>query len=661
MGRSWWRLALLLLLLSGLFAGLRGISALAEPPQVAAIATDRVVVVGVTGRTALSPVDEAVLGGRLDEAQVGSVSIRPRYVGSCAAAGWTTLGAGRRANEGGLCDPQVADGKVTDWAARTAAAAERNGDAQLGTLAASVDGCVAAVGPGAALAAARPDGTIADYRSAEAFVAGGMAIRCPITLIDAGELSDPIISTLAGNDELTLIVTGIGPSPGSDDPSLQLIYRLGTTFPGWLTSASTRREGIVTLTDLTRTLIDFGRPPDAGPPLTVDGSPLAVDQAELTLDDVNAHLRAVAALSDAIPAAYLILGSLGAVVVAIGVISLRRQRPDISQLMWTVAASISSAMLLTGLVPWERSGSPIVALGAAIAVGWALVTVAALLIGRLLTIPPVIAAAGITVAALTVDAALGGPLQPGSLMNSRPIFGLRWYGFGNTTFAAYATSGLFVAGFLAHRLLAAGRRRAAVIAVAAIGFGIVICQGWPSMGSDFGGVIALTAPVLWLTLAISGVSMTWPRVLAVGCSAVIAISAISTLDWLRGPDRRSHLGNFVQRILDGDALDVVSRKAVASAETIASPLGIGSLIFSAAVFYLAFRYVAPQVGEEFSTVRPVLVALLATGILGSVLNDAGISVWLTVSILVAVTMTWFWVDQRYRPARTEHRRAAVRR
>ena len=34
---------------------------------------------------------------------------------------------------------------------------------------------------------------------------------------------------------------------------------------------------------------------------------------------------------------------------------------------------------------------------------------------------------------------------------------------------------------------------------AAIGFGIVICQGWPSMGSDFGGVIALLAGVLTIT------------------------------------------------------------------------------------------------------------------------------------------------------------------
>ena len=58
----------------------------------------------------------------------------------------------------------------------------------------------------------------------------------------------------------------------------------------------------------------------------------------------------------------------------------------------------------------------------------------------------------LNMAAFTVDAALGGPMQHGSLLNSRPIYGLRWYGFGNVTFAVYATSGLLFAGYLAHRI-----------------------------------------------------------------------------------------------------------------------------------------------------------------------------------------------------------------
>ena len=117
-------------------------------------------------------------------------------------------------------------------------------------------------------------------------------------------------------------------------------------------------------------------------------------------------------------------------------------------------------MMLTGLVPWQNSDSPLLTLSLP---GRRLVgdAAAAFALGRLVQVPPVIVAVAITVAAFTVDAALGAVLQSGSMLNSRPIFGLRWYGFGNVTFAAYATTGLFLAGYLAHRCwppVSAGRR-----------------------------------------------------------------------------------------------------------------------------------------------------------------------------------------------------------
>ena len=242
------------------------------------------------------------------------------------------------------------------------------------------------------------------------------------------------------------------------------------------------------------------------------------------------------------------------------------------------------------------------------------------------------------------DAALGAVMQPGSLINSRPIFGLRWYGFGNVTFAAYATAGLLLAGYIAHRFLGADRRGAALAAVGVIGFGIVICEGWPSMGSDFGGVIALTPAVLWLILALSGIKITWPKLLAIGGAAVLAVAVISVLDWRRGPDRRSHLGNFVQRILDGDALDVISRKAVASVETIFSILGIGSLLIGILLWIVIFKYLVPRISPEFTTVRSTLIAVLIVAILGTLLNDGGISVWLTVTGQIATVMGWFFFD-----------------
>ena len=318
----------LLLLLAGVFAGLRWVATLPEPPQPSPIFTDQVVVVGVTGRPQLNEVDRQVIGSRSEEVQAGAVSIRTRYLGECAAAGWATLGAGRRTTVDEACSVEVRDGAVVGWDRYVAAAAARRGDARLGTLAGAVNGCVAAVGPGAALAAARPDGTLAAYATVEEFVGQGMATTCPITLVDAGDRSDEVITRLAADETRTLVVTGIGPAPGSDDPAPQVFYRVGTTFPGWATSASTRRTGIVTLTDLTRTLVDFGAGPGAPAATTIDGSPLAVDRATITPDGVADHLAAVAALSDAIPGAYVVLCSLGGLLVAVGMVgALRRRRP----------------------------------------------------------------------------------------------------------------------------------------------------------------------------------------------------------------------------------------------------------------------------------------------------------------------------------------------
>ena len=639
-GRRGW--ILLLIVLGAVFVGLRGIHALADQPEESAIFTDRVVVVGVTGRPNLTPADRVVLSSHLGDAQAGAVSIRPRYVGDCAAAGWTTLGAGRRAAVGGLCTPQVESGKVTDWSARQAAAAARRGDAQLGTLAGSVKGCVAAVGPGAALAAAEPDGSVGAYQSPQEFLAGGMKTNCPITIVDAGPLSDQIISQLANRKDITLIVTGVGPNPGSDDPSLQVIYRLGTTLPGWLTSASTRRDGIVTLPDLTRTLIDFGGP--ASSSVAVDGSPFAVYDANLTVDGIDAKLSSIAALSDAAPIGYIALGLAGAVLFVIMVFWVVRGKFKLPKLILTLGGVLAAAMMLTGAAPWQYSDSPALFLSVLVALWLVILTPLALLVGRLASVPNIIAATAITVAAFTVDAALGAVMQPGSMLNSRPIYGLRWYGFGNVTFAAYATAGLVLAGYIAHRCLAVGRRGAAMAAVGAIGFGIVICEGWPSMGSDFGGVIALTPAVLWLMLGLSGVRMTWLKVLAIGGSAVLAVAVISILDWRRGPDRRTHLGNFVQRILDGDALDVISRKAVASAETIFSIVGIGSLLIGVVLWIVIFRFVVPRISSEFSTLRSTLIAALIVAIVGTLLNDSGIFVWLTVTAQITVAMGWYFFD-----------------
>jgi hypothetical protein len=356
--------------------------------------------------------------------------------------------------------------------------------------------------------------------------------------------SSPTTSSgLAERSDLTLIVTGIGPPAGSRDPSLQALYVLPATA-GWLTSPSTRRDGIVNLTDLTATLIAAGGRTE-GSPARVDGSAFKLRTQIVTATAAQDHLKAVAALSDAAVRADAALGVGGAILLVVLIVSVTAGRLAVARPILQWGTVLPATMLLTGAVPWNATRWPVLVLLATLA-GWSIALTVAVLAGaKCLRMPFAMVAAAVTVTAFTVDAALGGVLEPGSMLNSRPVNGGRWYGFGNVTFAVYAAATLVLVGYLAHRLRATGHRRAALIPVAVIGFGVLVCEGWPSMGADFGGVLALTPALLWLLLVLADIPITWPKLIAIAGSALLLVAAISWLDWRRGPTARTHLGKLL--------------------------------------------------------------------------------------------------------------------
>jgi hypothetical protein len=627
------------------FLGLRSMRGLQPEPVAAPMPTGTVVVVGVTDRSSLTGSDRVLIDSHSNAVQFAAVSVRPRYIGDCAAAGWATLGAGRRASVNGLCDPRVERRRVTDWPQRLAATAAHHGDAALGTLAASIPGCVAAVGPRAALAAARPDGTVAHYDTVEQFLAQDLATPCPLTLIDAGRQSSHIITALANRPHVTVVVTGIGPPTGSGDPSLQALYILPAAAAGWLTSASTRREGIVNLTDLTATLIAAGGREAPGGPAPVDGSPLEVRTEIVTAAAAQAHLEAVAALSNAAVRADAVLGVSGAILLVLLIASLIARRFAIARPILEWATISPATMLLTGAVPWNATRWPTLVLLMTLA-GWSIALTVVVFTGaKRLNVPFAVVGAAVTVTAFTIDAALGGVMQPGSMLNSRPVNGGRWYGFGNVTFAVYAAATLVLVGYLAHRLQATGHRRAALASVAVIGFAVVVCEGWPSMGADFGGVIALTPVLVWLLLSLADIPITWPKLVGAAGSALLLVAVIAWLDWRRGPTVRTHLGSFFQRVLDGDAVNIIIRKAVAAADSMLNPLGMSTLVVGVVVWVILFRRLLPALRTGFTTLHTVAVAALGVAILGTAVNDGGITVWQTVTLAFTITASALWVDR----------------
>jgi len=155
----------------------------------------------------------------------------------------------------------------------------------------------------------------------------------------------------------------------------------------------------------------------------------------------------------------------------------------------------------------------------------------------------------------------------------------------------------------------------------------------------------LTPALLWLLLRLADIPITWPKLVAAAGSALLLVAAISWLDWRRGPTARTHLGAFFQRVLDGDALDIIIRKAVAAAGSILSPLGMGSVFVGVIVWILLFRLLLPALATEFTTLHTVAVAALGVAILGAALNDGGITIWYTLTLAFTVTVSALWVDR----------------
>jgi hypothetical protein len=442
---------------------------------------------------------------------------------------------------------------------------------------------------------------------------------------------------LAGREGVDVIAMGVGPQPGAGDSGLAVIYRLGAKPAGWLTSSSTRQVGVVTLADVTRSLIELEHAPAAQDALPVDGSPLQVLPASLVAGDEETRLSGAAAGPAALVTAYLVLGAalafLLVTAVAGGVF-----RPAAARWARAMAAVLPATLTLTGSAPWHYSSSPDLLLSLLVLGLSVVLTASALAAARWFALPVAVSGAGIGMAAMTTDAVLGGLMQRGSMLNLRPFDGGRWYGFGNITFAAYAAVTLVVVGYAASRFERAGRPRIGLLVAGLVGAGAAMADGWPSMGADLGGVASLTPPLVWLLLSMSGRKVSWRTVLLSGGAAAAVATVIAWLDWLRGPGARSHLGAFVQRVLDGDAGHLLLRKALSAAQTLTTPVGLTLIVLGVLIWVLIFTRLLRDTPQEFPAVRSVAVAVLATAILGTLLNDSGVSVWATATGAFFVTV-----------------------
>jgi hypothetical protein len=462
-----------------------------------------------------------------------------------------------------------------------------------------------------------------------------------------------------------VVVTGLADSGRT--PHLQLAAASGPGFgPGWLRTSSTRQTALVQATDVTPTLLALL---DVPAPAGLVGSPLRT--LTVAAGDAPAasgeRLRKVLDLDQAAQQVRPLVGPFftGLVLAQIllyglAAVALRHRWTEGAArsrvLAWVrrlalVFGAVPVSTYLANTVPWWRSSSPLAVVVLVVA-GYVAVlsTLAQLGPWRRSFLGPLGAVAGLTSAVLAVDILTGSRLQTSSLMGLQPVVAGRFYGFSNVAFALFATGALLLATALADGLVrrdvrrdvhpdgrrdgrrdgrTAGRRAAAAV-VAGVGLVATALDVSPAWGSDFGGPIAMVPAFAILTLLVLGLRLSWRRLLLIAVGTVAVLTAVSVADWMRPPEDQTHLGRFVQTVIDGGALQVIARKGEQNLTILASsPL---SLLIPFAAVFVALVLMRPsswgaralqRAYDRSPTLRHGLVCLLVLLGIGFAVNDSG--------------------------------------
>ncbi|MFF3670890.1 hypothetical protein [Microtetraspora malaysiensis] len=620
---------------------------------------------------------------------------------TCPVSGWLTVSAGQRAGTAGNdCAatpvPQAGpDGSATipgwdEFAAyqRTQSYGGRIG--LLGQTIVAAGGKVAAIGPGAALGAADPSGKVQKY----AATLNELPDLTPYTAVfaEAGEIAEAAVARRAAGppgtapSDLTgtardsavvaadqtvgdilgrvpsgsvVLVAGLADSGiGSLDPHLHVAIVGGAPHAtagasattgaspygrGYLTATSTRQDALVTITDLTATVLTTAGldvPQGVVGRAWQRGGDAPEDTAEIVAELADADL-ASQVLRDVRQPFFVALVAIQVLFYGLAAFVIRRRRRMLTttQVVAVVSGAIPISTFLAQLVPWWHMAYPMPALIATI-LGFAGVIAALAFAGpwREHVAGPLTVVAAVSSLALLADVMTGSTLQVNAVTGYEPVTGGRFYGFGNMPFAIFATGTILALAGLAHVV----KPRFLLLAYGVLA---IVADGWPSWGADFGGVPAFVVGFAVFALMLYGLRVSFVRLVAIGAAGAVLIAAIALFDWLRPADRRTHLGAFVQQVADGEGPEVVGRKFGAMLNTLGNTeltvLSVVAIAFLFLVLARPSRWGAPALTLAYSrapALRAGLFGALAATMTGFLINDSGIAIP-AMALTVAVPLT----------------------
>jgi hypothetical protein len=637
----------------------------------------RVVVIGVPGLqwSDIHDTDTPNLSRLAGQGSAAALSVKTVGPHTCPIDGWLTVSAGQRAQlRNGSCGlpPAPVHDAVFGFAGMRKDNAQNKYGSKLGLLGDTVHragACTMAVGPGAVFGAADSGGRVDGYAPSAAQLPAGALSRCALTMVDIDDVFRAYINAGVDVDGLQAQVTAkrraaavnraddqigqilaavppgttvllAGLSDANVTAHLRVAVASGPAYPsGYLTANSTHTRGLVTLTDVTATILHslgVAQPKEAVGSAWRDdgGKPSSIRTLTNALNDQD---QAAQAYSRLVLPFYLVLVIVQVALYAFSTLALRRKRRRVlavTKVMALAAASLPVAAFLGNLVPWWSTGHPAVTIVLTVLAAMAVITaVAAAGPWRRSVTGAAAVVGGVTAVVLTLDVMTGNHLQTCGLLGYTPLVAGRFYGFGNIPWALWVTGIIIATGAVAGRLLGRDgeRRLLATGLVIAAGLAALVVDGAPMWGADFGGIIAIIPGFAVFAFMVGGRRIRPSRLLAVLAAGALLVLGVAFLDSLRA--NPTHIGEFWNNLTSGDAGTVIFRKFRGMVGT----FGTWQLtvIAGAAIGFLFFGLLRPlswraaalhTAYERAPALRATLVALLVTAGTGMLVNDSGVAI-----------------------------------
>jgi hypothetical protein len=495
-------------------------------------------------------------------------------------------------------------------------------------------------------------------------------VGTPDLAVEAG-LSDAALASVAGRLDLTrdtlVVVSPYRSPPGPDRLMVAVVAGVGATPGGWVTSATTRRNGIVTLSDIASGILQlFG----IKAPPSMTGQPFHTVPAHGDRLRTLTGLQAAAvSYSKRVGPFTFVLAVAGVAVFAAGWRTLNSGAgmgsgaPAGTPRGWSRFCSLSEQFSDRVLRPWVVVAAgllvaaiPLACLAQA-AVGaerWAALPAFGFLVAAALAVDGVALAgpwrrrragpaafvAAATVLAIAADLVTGSRGQLTSLIGYTPIEGGRFYGLSAVSFAILATYVVALAG-----MLAGAMPRWSVAVIAAVAVVTVALAGAPMLGAKFGSILTLVPAFGLLALLASGRRLSLRALAAIVAGGAVIALGIGAADALRPAQSQTHIGRFVGALLGGgggtgSVGEVIQRKLDANLGIfVRAPYALlapAALVFVAVMVLRPARVIdAPM--RAVPGLREGLLAAMAALAVAMFLNDSGVAI---PAIGLAIGVPW---------------------